>query len=943
MDWISFKKQKLISQLFFESLPQVVIQSLLFFSVIEGKEFSGVTERGLIISISSALVNCIMQIIRLCFEKTAVRESFVEYAFNCISARFGWIPFQHQIEILDDSMEINYDITYDLPIITLLTQLLKDRNDTQPLQIGYKHGTKKTTTSNVEFDFSSVTINKLISTIKNATSTSRKQDVKNRRSRARGPRIELLIKFGKSLRLLDVRSIISLMQTCSDKFIRLPDIHNTNWKLAFHNSAMIKKDVRLHSNTFDNQNRSLLISLYLTGYDNNGNHDILKSFIRDHDVPINGQDDKGNTVIHYMIKRRDYGAIEQFLDALKPDQKLNLGTENDRGHTIFHEFMNAKPIDFDEVTNIIKILQSKGYNIPINITDDDGNTLIHHMVKQQAFGKLERLLKTITFPHKINYELRNNEGNTIIHDMVEQNDYDALQMLFESMNDMQSRSNWNVFNNKGESALYLAITKDQESIKMENEKAKKKQRSENAKQGKKYNEELKQEETIEETKTDEYEQEIKHLDTIRLILGEQYQDESTSVDENILLHIAFIMTQNNINQKHSAQIDQLRQIINANTFSELTVPKSQIVKWEKQKDLVNNMNLLHLFLITQNPDIKRTVIAKNYQTIMGYVLSEEFLEEFLEKKEKKEDSEFAYEPIIKRLLDIEGGSFGMCTDLNVMYALEKIFVYVAEKKGVDLCKYYFDTFEAIRIKLGISPKNITDKKDNNPLHHLATKSSISSTITSHLCKQYPVWMTMVNDKSEIPLYTAIKSKNIDIFYSLIHHMMEIEIDVKSYLKQKSYVKAMIEFGSQLLQNQTVTILQLLLSAFDYEEIFKWSKSAEFDSSVESDDISLIKYVSQQKHQNTIHEILFDKCLLDKEYIKESVQTTIQEEEKKVHDHELHMEIQEVKEFKDDIEIEEEIKEETKEEIDEIDEGEAISGFATMKDEQESIDWIELAY
>ena len=39
---------------------------------------------------------------------------------------------------------------------------------------------------------------------------------------------------------------------------------------------------------------------------------------------------------------------------------------------------------------------------------------------------------------------------------------------------------------------------------------------------------------------------------------------------------------------------------------------------------------------------------------------------------------------------------------------------------------------------------------------------------------------------------------------------------------------------------------------------------------ESKDISLIKYVSQQDHKDTIDSILFDKCLLNKEYGNESV-------------------------------------------------------------------------
>ena len=73
------------------------------------------------------------------------------------------------------------------------------------------------------------------------------------------------------------------MQTCADKEVLLPDIHEIDWNLAFRNSAMIERDVRLFSNTFDNDNNTVLISLFLTGYDNNGKYEMLQSFVRDYE------------------------------------------------------------------------------------------------------------------------------------------------------------------------------------------------------------------------------------------------------------------------------------------------------------------------------------------------------------------------------------------------------------------------------------------------------------------------------------------------------------------------------------------------------------------------------------------------------------------------------------------------------------------------------------
>lgn len=133
MDWHSFKKQKLIAQLFFETVPQAMVQTLLFFSIIDGKELAGITNSDLILSLSSAAFNCLLQLLRLLLESKAVNEGFVQYSLHCITARFGWIPFEQQIRNASQN-EINFKIKYDFPIVTYLSKMLLN-NSKQTLSI----------------------------------------------------------------------------------------------------------------------------------------------------------------------------------------------------------------------------------------------------------------------------------------------------------------------------------------------------------------------------------------------------------------------------------------------------------------------------------------------------------------------------------------------------------------------------------------------------------------------------------------------------------------------------------------------------------------------------------------------------------------------------------------------------------------------------------------
>merc|ERR1712228_49894 len=136
----------------------------------------------------------------------------------------------------------------------------------------------------------------------------------------------------------------------------------------------------------------------------------------------------------------------------------------------------------------------------------------------------------------------------------------------------------------------------------------------------------------------------------------------------------------------------------------------------------------------------------------------------------------------------------------------------------------------------------------------------------YFCTTYPQWMTMKNKNGHIPLYLTIKKKDINSFFILCRYMTENDVDVKTYLRKKQFVEAMVEFGSDLLKNKNVTIIKWLLATFDYPEIFVWSANPHtFDLSEKSEDVSLINYVSKQDHKQFIDDILFGQCSINKNY------------------------------------------------------------------------------
>ena len=137
VNYESFKRQRSVNMLMFETIPQAILQSLLIFNIIgdgNNNDSSGISRNELLVSIGAAILNGCVQLCRLYLEAIAVKESFIEYSLKLILGRVAWLPFENQIQLLfkqdettsDDGIHIrlpkplavNYNIKYKIPLVT---------------------------------------------------------------------------------------------------------------------------------------------------------------------------------------------------------------------------------------------------------------------------------------------------------------------------------------------------------------------------------------------------------------------------------------------------------------------------------------------------------------------------------------------------------------------------------------------------------------------------------------------------------------------------------------------------------------------------------------------------------------------------------------------------------------------------------------------------------
>ena len=128
-----------MTQLLFETIPQAALQVLLIVGIISTGKSTSIEPFDVYLSVASATLNSIFQIIRLKLESEACNEAFYLSCLQCLMARISWIPFQKWIEkYLSNPNEnnksnnemkiIDYNINYSYIIILAASQKLQRFN-----------------------------------------------------------------------------------------------------------------------------------------------------------------------------------------------------------------------------------------------------------------------------------------------------------------------------------------------------------------------------------------------------------------------------------------------------------------------------------------------------------------------------------------------------------------------------------------------------------------------------------------------------------------------------------------------------------------------------------------------------------------------------------------------------------------------------------------------
>eukprot|EP01084_Bolivina_argentea_P157332 274182_1 len=308
MNWEGFKRQRSIGQLMFESLPQFLFQTAIFYifyNDVFGDDLAPGNETGtkitplqLYVSIGSAIINIVSTTIKLKLESICCQSTFISYCLICIKARVGWVPQREHIlriateqermrkKSLTDEIDNNKipEIDYDMHHKILF----------------YKHS--------VEYDFSVTTIRYFMSALQ-MINTTNNHDIQYH---------PLRIYFRNSLRLLPLQDIIELYSLCQSKNIdvllfgnnvidikKIKEKDHYDWSYAITMSQNYDKDPRLLEFSRDDQGMPYIMKLMqLSHY--NQRRNIFRKLI-EHDFDLNIHDLTTNeSVVYTLIRSYDY-------------------------------------------------------------------------------------------------------------------------------------------------------------------------------------------------------------------------------------------------------------------------------------------------------------------------------------------------------------------------------------------------------------------------------------------------------------------------------------------------------------------------------------------------------------------------------------------------------------------------------------------------------------
>jgi hypothetical protein len=92
-----YRRQRTIAQLLFESIPQVIVQALIFLGVMRVGDLMETAQTAIIMSVVLSAVNVVSQFGKIFVEARGLREGFVRYAMTCMLARLGFVPFLDEL------------------------------------------------------------------------------------------------------------------------------------------------------------------------------------------------------------------------------------------------------------------------------------------------------------------------------------------------------------------------------------------------------------------------------------------------------------------------------------------------------------------------------------------------------------------------------------------------------------------------------------------------------------------------------------------------------------------------------------------------------------------------------------------------------------------------------------------------------------------------------
>lgn len=180
---------------------------------------------------------------------------------------------------------------------------------------------------------------------------------------------------------------------------------------------------------------------------------------------INDQDNNGNTILHNAFL---YKNVESIIILLKYDVNINI--QNLEGNTVLHlalfnfnlAIKNCDKKAFIYIDILKKLITKNGKmyiknklnNTPfdiaqlgINIQDNEGNTLLHTLIKR---GKIEKSNFLINFLN-VNLNIQNIKGNTVLHDACTYvlKNYDNIDFFYLLFNLIKKGSKENIKNKDG--------------------------------------------------------------------------------------------------------------------------------------------------------------------------------------------------------------------------------------------------------------------------------------------------------------------------------------------------------------------------------------------------------------------------------------------------------------------------------------------------------------